>query len=54
MLRDRCGQPCVRFGPIVVLAGLAAPPQGCFPTGRCAAANLEAVRRMSVRRLLGE
>ncbi|MBF8262217.1 MAG: hypothetical protein HW376_1746 [candidate division NC10 bacterium] len=39
------GQPGVAFGAILVLAGRAAPPRGCFPTGRCAVANLEAVRR---------
>jgi len=32
------------FGATLALAGRVAPPQGCFPTGRYAAANLEAVR----------
>ena len=44
-VRDRAGQPDATEHAILALAGRAAPPRGCFPPGRYAVANLEAVRR---------
>jgi hypothetical protein len=46
---DRPGQPEITQYAILGLAGRAAPPRGCFPPGRYAVANLEAVGRSRVR-----